>query len=409
MDSDYIELWRYVSFGWVFLALPALFLLEAGACRKGSGQNILIKNWAQLSVGVIMWWLVGYGIAFGDVDEGFIGTELFSGKDWTAADFRIANHFALLGLLCVFIVNLATAERLSWWGSVVFSGVVLGWVFPVVAAWAHEGWLQSFDSEYIDRGGTARVYLFSGSLVLPAVFFLKYRVGVEPGTIPHPNDPILVVTGNFLAWIAVLGGSSETSPGIQEVGTAIWNSLLAGGTCSVVSTVIMGAFKHEMYDLFVAVLEGTIAGMVSVSSLAQTAKSPEVFAMAVINAPAFVLTYKLVKKNKTLDDALNMFATFYVPGLLGTIFVGFFDREEGVLHGAGGGVLGVQALGALVISLWGFLWSSLVFGLLRLVSLSNVNNSVQTYGFDEAVLDKKGFRIPGIESDASRPEEINGN
>ena len=65
-------------------------MLEVGAVRAKNAQNILLKNLFDVCIGAILWWLLGYGFAYGVSAGGFIGTSLFAG---TTDDFYAGDWF----------------------------------------------------------------------------------------------------------------------------------------------------------------------------------------------------------------------------------------------------------------------------------------------------------------------------
>lgn len=40
--------------------------LEVGSCRARGAQNILLKNMVDNCAGSLIWWSVGYALAYGD-------------------------------------------------------------------------------------------------------------------------------------------------------------------------------------------------------------------------------------------------------------------------------------------------------------------------------------------------------
>ena len=72
-------LWVMIAGVLVFLMQAGFALLESGAVRFKNFQNILLKNCMDACIGGLIWWALGYGLAYGDVDGGFIGKKLFFG------------------------------------------------------------------------------------------------------------------------------------------------------------------------------------------------------------------------------------------------------------------------------------------------------------------------------------------
>ena len=65
-------------------------MLEVGSVRSKSAGSILLKNVFDTAVGSIVWWLLGYGFAYGTSHNGFIGTDEFAG---TGDDFSPRDWF----------------------------------------------------------------------------------------------------------------------------------------------------------------------------------------------------------------------------------------------------------------------------------------------------------------------------
>jgi len=384
---------QVVSIGWVFLALPGLSLLEAASCRSGSSQAILLKNWVQIGAGFILWWLLGYGFAFGEVDKGFIGTQYFAGNDWEGTEHYIkAVLYGLLGLISLLIVNIGLLERLNWWGSIVFSVVNLAWIYPVALAWVSEGWLQELD--FINRGATSTLYVLSAALVIPALWFVKYRVGLEPGTMPLPNNNVLVVLGTLLTWLAILGINYSEAGTIEQVGVALWNSFLAGGASAAFSCLLVLFMKHDMYEIWMAMLKGFLGGLVAVSSVATNCEPYEAFIVGAVSGLVFAPTLKFVKKLKWVDDGHDTIATFFIPGVLGVLLAGVFDKDLGVLNEGSWRNLGVQLAGLGAVAAWGLLNSTVLFAVLRYTKVLTLGKDVQENGLNSAQLKAGGFERP---------------
>ena len=63
----------------VFFMQAGFALLEAGGVRARNTEHLLLKNFLDACAGALIWWGVGYAIAYNPGDSGFIGTSC-SGK-----------------------------------------------------------------------------------------------------------------------------------------------------------------------------------------------------------------------------------------------------------------------------------------------------------------------------------------
>ena len=70
--------WLLICGFLVFFMQCGFALLEAGTVRAKNAKNILLKNLLDACVGAIIWWSVGFMIAY-DSGHGFIGASATSG------------------------------------------------------------------------------------------------------------------------------------------------------------------------------------------------------------------------------------------------------------------------------------------------------------------------------------------
>ena len=84
----------------VFFQQIGFAFLEVGCVQARNVKNILIKNCFDASLGIIAWYLVVYGIAFGRDSDGFIGRNDFAlaGSSFRGKSFNseyLGNDWAL--------------------------------------------------------------------------------------------------------------------------------------------------------------------------------------------------------------------------------------------------------------------------------------------------------------------------
>jgi len=59
-------IWLAISAGLVFFMQAGFALLEGGMARSKNAVNVLMKNYMDVCVGGILFWLVGFGLMFGN-------------------------------------------------------------------------------------------------------------------------------------------------------------------------------------------------------------------------------------------------------------------------------------------------------------------------------------------------------
>ena len=160
VDSMWISMSTYL----VFLMQAGFAFLEAGCVREKSVQNILIKNVLDICACTIVWWLVGYGFAYGTSSGDFIGDSKFGDEDFTGTnEYRDwMFQWAFAGTAAT-IVSGCLAERTQIIAYLVFSVFITAVVYPVVVHWTWGGgWLAT--RGYLDFAGSGIVHLVGGRI-----------------------------------------------------------------------------------------------------------------------------------------------------------------------------------------------------------------------------------------------------
>merc|ERR1719181_1100817 len=170
-DTMYLMMCAFL----VFFMQCGFALLEAGTVRAKNTKNILMKNLLDACIGCLIWWSIGYYVAY-ETGKGFIGG--------TGLDGAEASYFFLTGLqgdkedstgyayagwffqyvfaaAAATIVSGAMAERTALGGYIIYTTVITAFIYPVVVhwGWSGDGWISAFASDAILGG----VQDFAGS------------------------------------------------------------------------------------------------------------------------------------------------------------------------------------------------------------------------------------------------------
>lgn len=345
---------------------------------------MLFKNALMLSLGVLMWWLLGYGFAAGDVVD-FIGKWNFASDEWQGTDHYLwATWTGFIGIYVTLVIGGALTERLQMSIYLIYTAFVMAFVWPVVVAWEWGmGWLDNYfdESSFIDGGGACTVHVFAGAFLIPALIFAGRRHGKEHGNYLRPEDVNLYIFGIFLEMIGLLYFHNDSSYGFKYVGSGFFNHLLAGGASAVVACTIAGLQKKDIYARMIISFKAIIAGFVIVSALAQNIYPWEAFVFGVIAGLLFT-GIRVLEEKFNIDDATLVLPAHFFPGIFGSVGVGFWDHDHGVYHDADGEQIGIQIVGVLCISAWALIFSTLLFGIKTLLMGIKLPKDVKEQGLD---------------------------
>jgi Amt family ammonium transporter len=326
---------------------------------------VLLKNLYQFSLGILVWWLLGFGFSFSKVEGELIGKANFGGENWDGSlNFLNAALFGLIGMIVVLSVNNPLLERLQFYMYIVTSGLIMGFIYPVIAAWTWGGgWLSSSEYPILDYGGAGTVHILSGAMGLVGCLIAGPRPGRDKAFMKefHPASYTLVVAGYFLFIVGLIFLNALQADNLLYAGNALFNSMLGGGVCSL-TVYLLAPFINRQASLGIDTgLQGFLAGVIAMSSVAQRTEGWDAVCIGwfVGLFVAFAIRFLL---EMNVDDPANHVSTQLVAGFIGLILVGVFDNEEGIFHNSDGKQLGYQVLGAVVILAWGAVWGLLIFG-----------------------------------------------
>lgn len=355
---------------WVLLCAALVFFmeggfaaLEAGFIRSKNSLNIIMKVLMDCTVGMLGYFLLGFALMYGLDRFGVIGSSGFLLKgDMGHLGLKIPLYAywlfqAAFAVAMATIVSGAVAERMKFAPYIVFSFVATVLIYPVAGhwVWGVDGWLNKLGM--MDFAGSAVVHSLGGWASLAAVLVLgprsgKYGKDGSANVIPGHNLP-LAALGAFILWFGWFGfnpGSTLSGLDLNIARIALNTNLAAaaGGTAAALFTM----YQFGKNDPSMTI-NGALGGLAAIT--AGCAYVEPVSAM-VIGGVAGVLIVFAVPFFDSIraDDPVGAIAVHGVCGTFGTIAVGIFAEKGGLLYGGGLSLLGVQTLGVLAVSAWGF-------------------------------------------------------
>ncbi|MEL6873486.1 MAG: ammonium transporter, partial [Pseudomonadota bacterium] len=212
--------------GFLVMWMAAGFaMLEAGMVRTKNVAMQCTKNIALYSVAGLMFWIIGYNIAYpGDgnwlIDQYFGNPSPVSmpepGKD-TANAYSTGSDWFFQMVFCATaasIVSGTVAERIKLWPFLVFVVILTGVIYPTVASWEWgTGWLD--DMGFSDFAGSTLVHSTGGWAALVGAIIIgarrgKYGPNGEVNAMPGSNMA-LATLGTFILWLGWFGfnGASQ--------------------------------------------------------------------------------------------------------------------------------------------------------------------------------------------------------
>ena len=357
-------LWVLVAAGMVFIMQAGFMCLESGLSRAKNSINVAVKNLADFSISVIGFWLIGFGLMFGESVGGWIGSSHFmlsTEDNWTIIFFVFQSVFC--GTVAT-IDSGAIAERAKFRSYLVISAIISFLVYPIFGHWAwgslllsdNQGWLEKMG--FMDFAGSTVVHSVGGWVALAGLIVIGPRTGkFENGKVNkiHPSNLALTYLGVFIltfGWFGFNCGSTLTAD--SSIAPIALNTVLAACFGCIGSSAVSWITSRQNLPEADMIANGVIGGLVGITA-GCAAVTPA--GAAVIGLSSGVLLFfsiYFLEHILKLDDVVGAVAAHGFCGAWGTIAVGIFATDAAL-----GGTprleqIMIQALGAVVAFIWAF-------------------------------------------------------
>ncbi len=331
----------------VFFMHLGFAFLEIGLTRQKNTINILFKNIFIITVGLLLYSLVGFNLMYPGFAEGSSGFFGFAGFGIAAPEGGMTPAYAdggytwwtdflfqgMFAATAATIVSGAVAERIKIVPFMVFVILYVGLVYPLAGSWKWGGgFLDMRETPFYDFAGSTLVHSVGGWAALVAVWLLGARIGKfkdgKPMAIPGHNIPI-ATAGVLILWLGWFGfnGGSVLSADPELTSLTLVTTCLAAAAGGVVSFLVSTAMYKNL-DLTMY-LNGILGGLVSITAGADQMSPTDAILIGSIGGAIIVFAVAFVDKIK-LDDPVGAIAVHLICGIWGTLAVGIFGALAGV-------------------------------------------------------------------------------
>ena len=399
----------------VFFMNLGFAAVESGMCRAKNCVNILSKNFIVFAVSSIAFWMVGWGLMFGNGSPyiGEKGLWFVSGEDnspkmlteykgdyaainWTGVPLSAKFFFQLVFTgTAATIVSGAVAERIKYHTFIVFSFLMGTVIYPVVGHWVWGGgWLATMG--FYDFAGSTQVHSIGGWAALAGVIALGPRIGKYSAdgkvtAIPGHNMSLATI-GCLILWFGWFGfnpGSTmAVNPEVISHIAVTTNTAAAFATITATATAWLLMGKPDLG----MTLNGCLAGLVAITApcaFVSIWSSVIIGCIAGVAVVVAVLTFDRIG----IDDPVGATSVHLVNGVFGTLCVGPFTDlkikgcegtalKQGLLTGGNADQLIIQATGALATAAYVLPVSLIIWFVLKAILGLRVSKQEEIEGLD---------------------------
>jgi Amt family ammonium transporter len=318
-----------------------------------------MKNLMDFAIGSLLFFVVGYGLMYGEDIAGLIGGSKFI--DPALVDAPAAIIFqTVFAATAATIVSGAMAERTKFISYVIYSAVISMIIYPIAGHWAWGGgWLSTLtiggQTGFIDFAGSTLVHSVGGWCALVGAAILGPRIGKynqdgTPNAIPGHNI-VIGALGVFILWFGWFGFNPGSTLALNDrIGhiAMTTNLAAAAGACVV---MILTWLKYKKPDVSMT-LNGALGGLVAITAGCNAVDMWGAIAIGVIAGVVIMVGVPFLEKVLKIDDPVGAVPVHCFCGVTGTLLVGVFSVEGGLIATGSFDLLAVQAVGVIAYAAW---------------------------------------------------------
>ena len=329
--------WMLTSSALVLLMIPGLALFYGGMVRRKNILTTMMQSFVAMAVIGVQWVLVGYSLAFGRSQGGWIGwspeyvalngispQQLFGDKAIPELVFvMFQGKFAIITPA---LISGAVAERMKFSAWVWFILLWSTFIYCPLAhwVWASDGWLYKYG--VLDFAGGTVVHISAGVSAIVLARVLGPRRDYPGGAI-LPNSLVLTLLGAGLLWFGWFGFNAGSAVAVEHpvagatAGLAFTTTQAAAASAGLVWMLL--EWNHTGKPTSLGLASGIVAGLVAITPAAGHVMP--LWAI-VIGAVASVVCYGAVRIKHRLghDDSLDAFGVHGIGGIWGALATGLF-------------------------------------------------------------------------------------
>ncbi len=327
----------------LFMTLPGLALFYGGLVRRKNVLSVLAQCLGCAGVVTVLWWAVGYSLAFASGTP-FFGGLKFAGLSGVGpapnTDYSYwvsQNVFSMYQLMFAIITPAlivgAIAERMKYSAVMAF---IAAWMlivyFPLAhMVWGIDGfmngvWNANATIKSIDFAGGTVVHMSSGWSALVLCLILGKRTGFGKRAF-MPHSLVLTMVGTGMLWVGWYGFNAGSAVAGDAIAS---NAFVATTLAAAVAAFIWPALEWltRGKPTVLGFCSGAVGGLVVITPAAGFVTAGNAVLIGLLAGVIPFLACTKLKAFFKYDDALDTFGVHGVGGTLGCLLAGVFANPE---------------------------------------------------------------------------------
>jgi ammonium transporter, Amt family len=382
----------------LMMSIPGLALFYGGMVRKKNVLATLMQTFAIVCVVTILWWLVGYSMAFtpGGKFLGGFSRALFNGMTFMhdPANKLSVSHLALtipetvyamfqltFAVITPALIAGAFADRMKFSAMLVFMAAWSLLVYAPIAhmVWEPTGWLNA--AGVLDYAGGTVVHINAGMAGLASCIVLGKRLGYGRERM-QPHNLTLTLIGASLLWVGWFGfnaGSAGAADGRAGMAMLVTQMATAGAALSWMFAEWASKGKPSV----LGIASGAVAGLVAITPASGFVGPSAAVVIGLVAGVVCFIAATSLKHVLGYDDSLDAFGVHGIGGIIGALLTGLlFSKEISGVDTSVGKQFLIQLEGVAVTVIYGFVASYVILKVIDKVIGLRVTEEQEREGLD---------------------------
>ena len=330
--------WMITATIFVLMMTPGLSFFYGGMVRAKNVISTILQSFIAMGIISIIWVFFGFSLAFGDDVGHFIGNPatFFMFKNVGGATYPLLAPTIPLALYALFQMKFAIitpslitgsfAERVRFSAYLVFMILFCVFVYCPLAHWTWhpDGFLRQMG--VLDFAGGIVVHASSGVAALAGAIFLgRRRESGRPANVPF------VMLGAAMLWLGWFGFNAGSSLAANSTAVKAFLNTTTASATAMITWVVFDCLRGRKPSAMGAAV-GAVVGLVAITPSAGYVSVGESIFISFVTTLICNMAVTWKNKSNSFDDALDVFPTHGVGGIVGSVMTGIFvyDASSGM-------------------------------------------------------------------------------
>jgi Amt family ammonium transporter len=234
------------------------------------------------------------------------------------------------------------------------------------------------------------VHINAGAAALALALVLGKRIGFAKG-MDKPHNVPFVLLGAGLLWFGWFGFNAGSELAADGIASLAFINTIAAPAAGVLGWLVVERLK-EGKATSVGAASGAVAGLVAITPACASLTPMWAILLGLVTGAICALAIEL-KFKFGFDDSLDVVGIHLIGGLIGTLYLGFFATDVGLLASGSLDQLGKQAIAAFTVLVFSFVVSYVIGLIIEKTMGFRIKSEDELAGIDTVVHGEEAYEL----------------